>query len=231
MSCIAFIAGTYLPASCSISDYTARLHTCLRDRGMESVVLTTHYAVEAAYDPHALGVVHGWRWTDLKALVKAVRNSDADALHIQYHPRIYGYQSAISILPLLLRLSGWRSPIIVTVHEYGSWEWQSQALPDRFSAWLKRWGQQRQWWDRESGFLLTLSDAVITNVPETKSLIQARLPYMYDRLHASTQPLDCSEKYVQHGETSQVCLESFDWQTITQQHLEVYQNLLNARRQ
>jgi polysaccharide biosynthesis protein PslF len=226
MSRIAFVAGTYLPASCSVSDYTARLHACLRDRGMESVVLTTHYAVEAAYDPHALGVVHGWRWTDLKALVKAVWNSGADALHIQYHPRIYGYRAAILLLPLLLRLSGWRSPIIVTVHEYGSWEWQSQVLPAQFSAWLKRWGQRYQWWDRESGFLLTLSDAVITNIPEAKSLIQARLPNMDRRLHAATEPIDCPEKQTQQGETSQVCIESFNWQNITQQHLEIYQSLV-----
>jgi len=226
MSRIAFLAGTYSPASCSISDYTARLHACLRDRGIESVVLTTHYAAEAAYDPYALGVVHGWRWTDLKALVKAVRDSGADALHVQYHPRLYGYRSAILLLPLLLRLSGWRSPIIVTVHEYGSWEWQPQALPAQFSTWLKQWGQQRQWWDRESGFLLTWSDAIIANVPAAKSLIQTRLPNIDSRLHAAIEPLDCSEKQIQQGEASQICIESFNWQNITRQHIEIYQKLL-----
>jgi hypothetical protein len=193
-------------------------------------VLTTHYAAEAAYDPHALGVVHGWRWADLKALVKAIWDSGAKALHVQYHPRIYGYQSAILFLPLLLRLSGWRSPIIVTVHEYGSWEWQAQTSPSRISAWLKQWGQQRQWWNREGGFLLTLSNAIIANVPEAKSLIQTRLPHMEDRLHVSTEPLDCPEKRRQQSETSRVCSESFNWQNITQQHLEIYQDLLADRR-
>lgn len=226
MSRIAFVAGTYLPASCSVSDYTARLHACLRDRGMESVVLTTYHAAEAAYDPHALGVVHGWQWTDLKALVRAVRDSGADALHIQYHPRIYGYRSAILLLPLLLRLSGWRSPIIVTVHEYGSWEWQTQALPAQISGWLKQWGQQRQWWDRESGFLLTLSDAVIANEPEAKSLIQTRLPNINGRLHAATEPIGCFEKLIQQGEVSRISIASFNWQKIAHQHLEIYQNLL-----
>lgn len=172
MSRIAFIAGTYLPASCSISDYTARLHASLRDRGMESVVLTTHYAAEAAYDPHALGVVHGWRWTDLKALVKAVWDSGADALHIQYHPRLYGNRSAILLLPLLLRLSGWRSPIVTTVHEYGNWE--SPAISG-FTNWFKQW-------DRQGELLLRLSDATIAIAPETKTLMQARLPNLDRRL-------------------------------------------------
>jgi len=182
MSRIAFIAGTYLPTSYGVSDYTARLHTSLRNRGMESVVLTTYYAAEAAYDPHALGVVHGWQWADLKALVKAVWDSGADALHIQYHPRIYGHQPAILLLPMLLRLSGWRSPIVTTVHEYGNWEWQDRGLLARFPAWLKQWGQQHQWWDREGGFLLTLSDATIAIAPEAKTLIQARLPSIDCRL-------------------------------------------------
>lgn len=226
MTHIAFIAGTYIPESCSVSDYTVCLHTCLRDRGIESVVLTTHYAAEAAYDPHALGVVHGWQWLDLKALVKAVWDSSADALHVQYHPQIYGDRSAILLLPLLLRLSGWRSPIIVTIHEYGNREWQVRALPSQFLAWLKQWGQQRQWWDRESGFLLTLSDAIIANLPEAKTLIQARLPHISDRLHVSTEPIDCLEKRIQQGEASRELNESFIWQNITQQHLEIYQNLL-----
>lgn len=184
MSRIAFIAGTYLPESDSVSDYTARLHTSLRDRGVESIVLTTYYAAEAAYDPHALGVVHGWRWVDLKALVKAVWDSGADAVHIQYHPQIYGHQPAILLLPLLLRLSGWRSPIVTTVHEYGNWEWQ-RGLLSRFSGWL----QQYTWWDREGGFLLTLSNATIAIAPEAKTLIQARLPNIERRLwHVPTVP-------------------------------------------
>lgn len=182
MSRIAFIAGAYLPANHSVSDYTARLHTSLRDRGVESIVLTTYYAAEAAYDSHALGVVHGWQWADLKALVKAVWDSGADALHIQYHPQLYGHQPAILLLPMLLRLSGWRSPIVTTVHEYGSWEWQDRGLLARFSAGLKQWGQQRQWWDREGGFLLTLSNAIIAIAPEAKTLIQARLPNIDCRL-------------------------------------------------
>ena len=199
MSRIAFIAGTYLPANYSVSDYTARLHTSLRDCGWESVVLTTYYAAEAAYDPHALGVVHGWRWTDLKALVKAIWDSDADAVHIQYQPQIYGYQPAILLLPILLRLSGWRSPIVTTVHEYGDWEWQDRGLLARFSAWLKQWGQQRQRWDRESGFLLTLSNAIIAIAPEVKTLIQAKLPNINRRLwyvptatNIQAREMDCS---------------------------------------
>lgn len=174
MTRIALIAGTYLPERCDISNYTAHLCNSLREYDIESVILTTYYAAEAAYDPQAVGVVHGWRLADLFALVKAVRASKAEILHIQYSAEIYCFESAILLLPLLLRMTGWRSPIVTTVHEYGCWEWQLQ--PPQLVEWLKLQGQHYHWWDREDGFLLTQSNAVITTNIETKTLIHDQLP-------------------------------------------------------
>lgn len=211
MSRIAFIAGTYLPESYSVADYTARLHTSLRDRGVESVVLTTYYAAEAAYDPHALGVVHGWRWVDLKAMVQAVWNSDAQALHIHYHPQIYGDCPAILLLPMLLRLSGWRSPIVTTVHEYGNRKWQERGLLNRFLAWSKQWGQQCQWWDREGGFLLTLSDATIAIAPEVKTIIQARLPNIDRRLWYVPAGTDVQVSESDRSSARQILRQNCNW--------------------
>jgi len=130
MTRIALIAGTYLPESCGVADYTAHLRAALRSEyGFQSVVLTTYYAAEAAYDPNAIGVVHGWRLADLWALVQAVHDSGADILHIQHAAGTYGFKRAIFLLPLLLRVTGWRSPIVTTVHEYGWWEWQIKSIP------------------------------------------------------------------------------------------------------
>lgn len=173
---IALIAGTYLPERSSMADYTAHLCAALRESDVEPIVLTTYYAAEAAYDPHAIGVVHGWRLADLRALVQAVHASKADLLHIQYAPSSYGFERAILLLPLLLRLTGWRSPIVTTVHEYGWGEWQTQKIPPQLLAWLKNWGQQSSWWDREDGFLLTLSNAVVTTNTEVEALIRNQLP-------------------------------------------------------
>jgi polysaccharide biosynthesis protein PslF len=224
MSRIAFIAGTYLPESDSVSDYTARLHTSLRDRGVESIVLTTYYAAEAAYDPHALGVVHGWRWVDLKALVKAVWDSGADAVHIQYHPQIYGHQPAILLLPLLLRLSGWRSPIVTTVHEYGNWEWQ-RGLLSRFSGWL----HQYTWWDREGGFLLTLSNATIAIAPEAKTLIQARLPNIERRLWHVPKVPNVQASETDSSAARQILRQTCNWHEDT--FVITYLGFLHSRKE
>lgn len=180
MTRIALIAGTYLPERCDISDYTAHLCNSLYEYGIESVILTTYYAAEAAYDPQAVGVVHGWRLADLFALVKAVRASKAEILHIQYSAEIYCFESAILLLPLLLRMTGWRSPIVTTMHEYGCRE--SQLQQPQVVEWLKLQGQHYRCWDREGGFLLTQSNAIITTNTETKILIGDRLPKLKNNL-------------------------------------------------
>lgn len=183
MTCIALIAGTYLPERCGMADYTAHLRANLRSEyGFQSIVLTTYYAAEAAYDPNAIGVVHGWRLADLWALVQAVHNSGADILHIQYTAGTYGFQRAIFLLPLLLRVTGWRSPIVTTVHEYGWSKWQPKSIPSQLIEWLKMWGQRRHLWDREDGFLLTLSDAIITTNTDAAKVIHNQLPELKNRV-------------------------------------------------
>ena len=200
MTRIAIIAGTYLPERSNLSDYTAQLCKNLREYCIESVVLTSYYAAEAAYDPNAIGVVHGWRLADLFALVQAVRASKAEILHIQYSGQSYGFNRAILLLPLLLRMAGWRSPIVTTIHEYGCWEWQPQKIPSQLVEWLKLQGQHCNWWDREDGFLLTRSDAIITTKAETKTVIDKRLPKLKKRVfhipitsNVEVAPIDCTK--------------------------------------
>lgn len=125
---IAFIAGTYQPDRCGVADYTARLRSALRDRGVESVVLTTRAAAQTATDPTVWGVVDDWQLRNLFPLKRAIRATAADVLHIQHAAGTYGFQRAIFLLPLLLRSLGNRKPIVTTVHEYGWWEWALSFL-------------------------------------------------------------------------------------------------------
>jgi glycosyltransferase involved in cell wall biosynthesis len=71
---------------------------------------------------------------------------------------------------------------MTTVHEYGWWEWQPAGIPPKLMEWLKQWGQDRGWWDREDGFLLTLSDAIITTNVDAETVLQARLPHLTQRM-------------------------------------------------
>lgn len=49
--------------------------------------------------------------------------------------------------------------------------------------WLKTWGQSQGWWDREDGFLLTRSDAIITTNSDAEKVIHTRLPEIGDRTY------------------------------------------------
>ncbi len=55
-------------------------------------------------------------------------------------------------------------------------ELQSSFIPPRILEWLKTWGQSQGWWDREDGFLLTRSAAIITTNSDAEKVIHTRLP-------------------------------------------------------
>lgn len=170
---VALIAGTYLPNRCGVADYTARLRSQL---SVETIVLTTIEAAKTVNDPEVLGVVEDWNLQNLPSLGWAIHRSQANILHIQHAAGTYGFDRTVFLLPFVLRATGWRKPIVTTVHEYGWWEWRPEWIPQAFLERLKQWGQNRQWWDREDGFLLTQSAVLITTNDEAEKVIVDRLP-------------------------------------------------------
>lgn len=179
---VTLIAGTYQPTRCGVAHYTDRLRTNLHQLGIPSTVLTTHAA--ATVDaPDVIGAVTDWQLAELWSLVRSLHTTPTDILHIQHAAGTYGFERAIFLLPLLLRATGWRKPIVTTVHEYGWWDWQPQWLPARLLEWLKQWGQHHGWWDREDGFLLTYSDAIITTNTDAETMLRERLPALDDRIY------------------------------------------------
>jgi glycosyltransferase involved in cell wall biosynthesis len=182
MTRIAFIAGTYQPKSCGVAHYTAHLRAELVKQEIASVVLTTHAAAQVANAPDVVGAIPDWHLQNLVPLLQAIHATKADILHIQHAAGTYGFDRSIFLLPLLLRLTGWRAPIVTTIHEYGWWEWQPRWLPQNWVEWTKVWGQRRGWWDREDGFLLTQSDAIITTNKEAQRILFSRLPQFNHRV-------------------------------------------------
>jgi len=180
---ITLIAGSYQPARCGVAHYTDHLRANLNQLGIPSTVLTTHAAAKTLNAPDVIGIVNGWHLAELWSLVRSLHSSPTDILHIQHAAGTYGFERAIFLLPLLLHATGWRKPIITTVHEYGWWEWEPQWLPAKVLEWLKQWGQQHGWWDREDGFLLTGSDAIITTNNDAEKVLRERLPGLEDRIH------------------------------------------------
>ena len=197
MTTITIIAGTYQPNRCGTAHYTAYLRQALVEEGISSIVLTTQGAAANINDPSVQGVVQDWGLSQLLPLAHAVKSTAANLLHIQHAAGTYRFQRPIFLLPPLLRILGYRKPIVTTIHEYGWWEWQPSGMPPQFLEWLKMWGQHRGWWDREDGFLLTRSNAIITTNSEAESVILKRLPHYIDRLHRiaiaaniTTSPID-----------------------------------------
>lgn len=178
MTHIGLIAGTYQPKHCGVAHYTSYLRRSLSQRGIQSCIFTTHKTSQSNEENNVFGVVDDWTLTSLSSLIQAIHNSSIELLHIQHAAGTYAFERAIFLLPFLLRLTGWRSPIITTVHEYGWWEWQPKWIPSGLLEWLKVSGQQKGWWDREDGFLLTHSDGLITTNSSAKQVIHNRLPYL-----------------------------------------------------
>lgn len=180
---VTMIAGTYEPTRCGVAHYTDRLRTHLDKLGVKSVVLTTKQVAQRACTEDIIGAVKNWRMFELIPLVRSLHASPTDLLHIQHAAGTYGFERALFLLPLLLRATGWHKPIVITVHEYGWWEWQPSWFPSTLLERLKQWGQHHGWWDREDGFLLTLSDAIITTNAEAEAVLRERLPALSDRIH------------------------------------------------
>ena len=177
------VAGTYRPERCGVAHYVQRLRSVLDERGVSSVVLTTKEAARASKDPRVKGVVRGWGAAYLPTLVRTLRSVRADVIHIQHAAGTYGFKRAVFFLPPLLRAAGARAPLVTTVHEYDWWEWKPSFVPQTMLESLKEWGQRRGVWDREDGFLLTGSDALITTNAPIEATITERLPGLATRLH------------------------------------------------
>lgn len=133
--------------------------------------------------------------------MQAVHAIGADILHIQDAAGTYGFERAIFLLPLLVRATGWRGKIVITVHEYGWWEWLPLGIPPQVVEWLKMWGQRRSWWDQEDGFLLTQSDAVI----------HKRLPQVTNRVSGIAIAANVEFAPIDRTTARQMLRESCTW--------------------
>jgi glycosyltransferase involved in cell wall biosynthesis len=207
---VALIAGTYQPDRCGVAHYTSHLREFLAAE-IETVVLTTQVATETVPDTSVRGVVRDWQLGSLLPLVRAIQTASVDVLHIQHAAGTYSFQRPIFLLPLLLRAMGYQKPIVTTVHEYGWWEWQPKGIPPQLLEWLKQWGQRRQWWDREDGFLLTGSQAIITTNAEAEAAVCDRLPHLIPRLHRIPIAANVEVAPIERSLARQQLRQSCDW--------------------
>ncbi|MFQ4137422.1 glycosyltransferase family 4 protein [Nodosilinea sp. PGN35] len=179
---ITYLTGNHRPDQDGVADYLANLRSHLHRRDITTTVLTTHDSARTLADPTVQGALSQWKVPQLIPLVQRILATPTDLLHIQHAAGSYRFERSVFLLPLLLRMAGYRRPIVTTAHEYGWWEWQPRWFPARWLENLKEWGQARTWWDREDGFLLTGSDAILTTNENITRIMQERLPKLRDRI-------------------------------------------------
>jgi glycosyltransferase involved in cell wall biosynthesis len=91
---VLFVTGSFPPDVCGVGDYTGCLVAALKERGVDTCVLTGQ----------------DWSPMGVPKLIERVGSYKADIVHIQYPTRGFGYQPGPQLLSML-------RPTVVTIHE------------------------------------------------------------------------------------------------------------------
>lgn len=113
---VLFVTGEYPPMRGGIGDYTARLVAALAETGWQASVLTAK-AAGTRDDPRLLPWVGRWDWTAGRTVRRAVEETGADLVHIQYQTGAFAMHPVVNLLPAMLRGVRPRVPVVVTFHD------------------------------------------------------------------------------------------------------------------
>ncbi|WP_343522471.1 glycosyltransferase [Pedobacter sp.] len=114
---VAIITGAMPLAKCGVGDYTDVLVTNLVKAGVNVDVITDvkYGESDKSYTLH--NVVKKWYgFTFFSIILSTLKNINCDVVHIQYPTISYKGFVEINILPLILRLKGYK--VVYTLHEY-----------------------------------------------------------------------------------------------------------------
>lgn len=116
---VLLVSGALPPMKCGIGDYTEKLAESLSGQtDMTVAVLTARFAGHGSTQRGfaTLALAEGWRWSEARSLLAAVRGWQPDIVHMQFPSQGYGRQRLPWVLPLWLHLNGFRCA--QTWHEY-----------------------------------------------------------------------------------------------------------------
>lgn len=107
---IYLISGSYPPKTCGIADYVQNLASALNERGSEVTIITSQANDSEPWEVIGLGDIKPW------SVIRLVRKSRPQVVHLQYQMGVYGDRAAICFMPLILRLFT-KSRIVTTFHD------------------------------------------------------------------------------------------------------------------
>jgi len=99
-----------------VGDYTQVLTRALRELGVEPTVITRKESF--AHDDPWVRQVSDWRWGNAPELVRIVRQTRPQVIHVQYPSKGYGWHTMVNAFPALSSLTCARAARVVTVHEF-----------------------------------------------------------------------------------------------------------------
>jgi glycosyltransferase involved in cell wall biosynthesis len=164
---VGLLCGYLDPTRDGVADYTRQLAVHLRSTGLEPLVVTTYEWAWGARED-TVGVTERWDVRGVAAAARALRRLDLDLVHVQFAPSVFGSSRAVGLLPLFLPR---RTPLIVTLHEYGVWSGPGRGRSVLWSA-----AERRGYADRETLLLAPRAACLLVPSPEHLDVLRARFP-------------------------------------------------------
>ncbi|MGC8959870.1 MAG: glycosyltransferase [Chloroflexia bacterium] len=115
---VVLLSAEYPPMEGGVGDYTRRLALALRGEGLEVVILTSAGVGGLPEDDlEVYPGVRDWGWGCLPALVRFLRWSRPEVMHLQYQTGAYRMHPAIHFLPEALHRLPAPPALVVTMHD------------------------------------------------------------------------------------------------------------------
>ncbi|MGL4873343.1 MAG: glycosyltransferase [Clostridium sp.] len=109
---VLMITGSFPKDKCGVGDYTSLLIEELEKKIDIKILTSTKNIVRQNLN----NSIKNWKISNIVNILKEVDKSKTKIIHIQYPTIGYGKSVAINILPLFLKIKGYK--VITTIHEY-----------------------------------------------------------------------------------------------------------------
>ena len=117
---ICFITGAFPNMKCGIGDYTFKLSNELAKLGNEVSVITSINAhKDGSKNIKIYNIVKNWRFSDVKNILKTIKQISPDIVVIQYPSAEYGKNFMINFLPYIIKIKQ-KCRVYQTIHEFSS---------------------------------------------------------------------------------------------------------------
>ena len=114
---VCFVSGSFPEDKCGVGDYSYRLATSLAKMGIKGSVITSSKNLKKVENVDVYNQIDDWSAINSNKVLKIIKKINPDIVHIQYPTVAYGKKLLVNLLPIILKLKGYK--VVTTLHEYG----------------------------------------------------------------------------------------------------------------